>query len=391
MATDDFLAKLDEILESDDATLLEMPEKPVAPSDKDRLKRAFQEVVDFYEREGREPDPDTYDVAERKLGARLVGIRASKHKIDVLKELDTIGLLSDSSSPSTVDDLLDSELIGFLGGEEALFDTSTLPKRDSPSGEVERALREKCDDFEKYEHLFKEKHLQLASGEFALTEYRGLRTIKPGTFFVLGGVIAFIAEVGKSETVNLKLKDEKKQRLRVIFENGTESAMYRQSLAVRMREKNGLAVTRTGFAADEFGDADTETGHLYVLRSLSQHPDIKSLDNLYKIGFSTIPVEQRIRGAEKSATYLMAPVEVVATYRLYNVRPSALEHLVHKLFSRVRLDASIVDIAGGDSVAATEWFLVPLELIDQAVELIGNGDIVNYTYDPASQQLTKVR
>ena len=126
-----------------------------------------------------------------------------------------------------------------------------------------------------------------------------------------------------------------------------------------------------------------------MLRSLIKHPDIRSLDNLYKIGFSTTPVSQRIRGAEKSTTYLMAPVEVVADYRLYNVRPSAVEHLVHKLFAGARLDASIADAAGGSSVAATEWFLVPLQVIDDAVELIGSGEIVHYVFDPASEQLIK--
>lgn len=216
------------------------------------------------------------------------------------------------------------------------------------------------------------------------------QTIIPGSFFVLQGVMAFIAEVGDSEVVSLKHKDELKERFRVVFENGTESAMYRQSFAARMGEQRGFAVARTGFDVSEIGDADIETGHIYVLRSLSEHPDIRGQENLFKIGFSTTPVAQRIKGAEKSPTYLMAPVEVVADYRAYNLRPSALEHLLHKVFASARLDASVADALGG-SVAATEWFLVPLPVIDHPVDLIMSGEIIEYIYNPSVQDLVRIK
>ena len=246
-----------------------------------------------------------------------------------------------------------------------------------------------CKDFEKFEPLFKQKHAELEQGTYSLTKFEGAQTIIPGAFFILRGVMAFIAEVGESEMKSLKHKDQRKERLRVVFENGTESAMYRQSFAARMGEQGGFAVTRTGFDVSEIGDADVETGHIYVLRSLSDHPDIRGLKDLYKIGFSTTPVAKRIRGAEKSSTYLMAPVEVVADYRAYNLRPSALEHLLHRVFASARLDASIVDSAGG-AVSANEWFLVPFPVIDHAVDLILSGDIVNYVYDPAQQDLIEI-
>lgn len=237
--------------------------------------------------------------------------------------------------------------------------------------------------------MFKQKHAELEQGTYALTKFEGAQTIIPGAFFILRGVMAFIAEVGESEMKSLKHKDQRKERLRVVFENGTESAMYRQSFAARMGEQGGFAVTRTGFDVSEIGDADVETGHIYVLRSLSDHPDIRGLKDLYKIGFSTTPVAKRIRGAEKSPTYLMAPVEVVADYRAYNLRPSALEHLLHRVFASARLDASIVDSAGG-AVSANEWFLVPFPVIDHAVDLILSGGIVNYVYDPAQQDLIEI-
>ena len=387
MADDALLAQLDALIAGDADGLLEMPEKPLPVTEVDRLRRAFQEINEFVAAQGREPDPETMNISERKLGARLVGIRASKSKIDELKDIDSHDLLATSDAPATVDDLLRGDVLDVLGDAGGIFDTSALPKRDKPM-ESERELRHRCEEFEKFEPLFRQKHAELADGTYAMTKFMGAQTVVPGAFFILKGVMAFIAEVGESEMKNLKHKDKRKQRLRVIFENGTESAMYRQSFAGRMGEQGGFAITRTGFSADEIGDADIQTGWIYVLRSKSDHPDIRGLKDLYKIGFTTTSVDQRIRGAEKSPTYLMAPVEKVASYRMYNLRPSALEHLLHRIFSAVRLDAAIVDEVGGQ-VSANEWFLVPLEVINETIELIESGDIVHYAYDPSRQQLVK--
>lgn len=387
MGDDALLAQLDALIAGDADGLLEMPEKPLPVTEVDRLRRAFQEINEFVAAQGREPDPETMNISERKLGARLVGIRASKSKIDELRDIDSHGLLATSGAPATVDDLLRSDVLDVLGDAGGIFDTSSLPKRDKPK-ESERELRRRCEDFEKFEPLFKQKHAELADGTYAMTKFKGAQTVVSGAFFILKGVMAFIAEVRESEMVSLKYKEERKERLRVIFENGTESAMYRQSFGARMGEQGGFAVTRTGFDAAEIGDADQHTGYIYVLRSKSDHPDLRGLRDLHKIGFTTTPVEARIKGAEKSPTYLMAPVEVVATYGVYNARPSALEHLLHKLFSSVRLDAAIVDKVGGQ-VAANEWFLVPLSVIDKAVDLFERGEIVGYYYDPARQQLVK--
>lgn len=387
MADDALLAQLDALIAGDADGLLEMPEKPLPVTEVDRLRRAFQEINEFVAAHGREPDPETMNISERKLGARLVGIRASKSKIDQLKDIDSYDLLATSDAPATVDDLLRGDVLDVLGDAGGIFDTSALPKRDKPM-ESERELRHRCEEFEKFEPLFKQKHAELADGTYAMTKFMGAQTVVPGAFFILKGVMAFIAEVGESEMKNLKHKDQRKQRLRVIFENGTESAMYRQSFAGRMGEQGGFAITRTGFSADEIGDADIQTGWIYVLRSKSDHPDIRGLKDLHKIGFTTTSVDQRIRGAEKSPTYLMAPVEKVASYRMYNLRPSALEHLLHRIFSAVRLDAAIVDEVGGQ-VSANEWFLVPLDVINKAIDLIESGEIVHYAYDPSQQKLVK--
>lgn len=378
------LEQLDALIASDTNGLLDLPEKPKPVTDVDRLTKAFREVSEFYSEHGREPDPDTMDISERKLGARLVGIRASDEKMEALKDVDKHGLLTAVEAPSSLDELLDSDKLGVVGDIPDLYDTSTLPSRKSPTDDGQRATRVKAKDFESFEEHFKAKHAGLADGSWALTKFAGEHTIREGRFFVINGIMCFVAEVREPDVQNA----EAKPRLRVVFENRTESSMYRESLANRLYETGGQAVTRTSIDATEIGDADEETGYIYVLRSLSDNPEITSLENLYKIGFSRGPVEQRIRGAEKSATYLMAPVEIVASYRAYNLRPSALEHLLHRVFDSARLNASVINDSGL-SVAATEWFMVPLKVIDEAIELIMSGDIVNYVYNPSVGKLVE--
>jgi len=207
-------------------------------------------------------------------------------------------------------------------------------------------------------------------------------------FFVLNGVMCFVAEVGEDVDLVVGGKPRQKQRLKVVFENGTESAMYKQSLMTRMYEAQGQVLARTGHDAGEILDGDVESGHIYVLQSLSTDPLVANLTELHKIGFSTTSVEQRIKNAEKSPTYLMAPVKVLADYRLYNIKASWLEHLLHKVFAEVRLDLTQVDKKGRD-YDPSEWFVVPLATINKAVAMIMSGEITEYVYDKAQQKLVE--
>ena len=200
----------------------------------------------------------------------------------------------------------------------------------------------------------------------------------------------FVAEVGETREMIVGGKTEQKQRLRVIFENGTESAMYRQSLSIRLFERDGQAIVQTGLSDDEeILDGDAASGCIYVLRSLSTDPQIAEIKDLHKIGFTRGPVETRIKHAERSPTYLMAPVEVVASYRTYNLRASTLENLMHRIFVEVRLDVTQGD-RKGRSYDPSEWFVVPHKVIDQAIELIISGDIVSFVYDRSAQRLIPI-
>lgn len=374
------------LLDSDVDGLLDVPEKPKKVTSSDRLERAFLEVVEFHREHERIPSSTTREIAERKLGARLDGILANEEKIAALEHLDEFGLLDEPEPPASIDDLLDGDDLDLLGDDTGILDISTLPARKRPIEDFESAQRKKATDFEVFKPLFKAKHAELADGMAKLMPFPGLQHVVEGAFFVLNGVMLFIAEVGDPEYKKSTARDNRRERLRVIFENGTESSMYRQSLGSRMYEGDGQVVVPTKF--ESILAEDTATGYVYILRSLSDDPQITNVPNLYKVGFSRGPVEKRIAGAKHAPTYLMAPVEIIASYRTYNLKASALEHLLHRVFAEARLQVSQVG-KDGRTYEPSEWFSVPLPVINQAIDLITTGDIVNYTYDAAAQCLSE--
>jgi len=378
---------IDDILDDE---LLNAPEKPKKITSSDRLERAFLEIVEFRRSEGRVPSSQTREIAERKLGARLDGFLANEAKAEAVKHLDEFGLLEAPAAPASLDELLESDdLDDLLGDDAGILDVSGLPVIKRPESAESVAQRVKAKDFEQFEPLFKAKHAELADGTFTLKPFTGMDLIREGVFFVLNGVMCFVAEVGDDVDLVVGGKRTQKQRLRVVFENGTESAMYKQSLMTRMYEAQGQVLARAGHDSDEILDADIESGHIYVLQSLSTDPLIANLEHLHKIGFSTTSVEQRVKSASTSPTYLMAPIKIVADYRVYNLKASALESLLHRVFADVRLDLTQTDRKGRD-YDPSEWFVVPRDVINQAVAMIMSGEIVDYSYDKVQQKLVRL-
>ncbi|AYF96918.1 GIY-YIG nuclease family protein [Protaetiibacter intestinalis] len=372
------------IFDSDEDGLLDAPEKAPKLTSSDRLQRSFLEIVDFYREHERLPRSDTREIAERKLGARLDGILANDTKLSALKHLDEFGLLAEPEAPASLDDLLEDDNLGLLDDDSGLLGTSDLPQRKRPETPADAAQRVRAEDFAQFEPLFQQKHVELANGTSKLVTFPGMQYIVEGAFFVLNGVMLFIADVGEAEYKTTTVRVNRRERLRVIFENGTESSMYRQSLGIRMGEGHGQAVVAAEF--ETILADDVATGYVYVLRSLSDDPQIRDVPDLYKIGFSRGPVEKRVAHAESQPTYLMAPVEIVASYRTYNLKTSALEHLLHRVFSDKRLSVSQVG-KDGRVYEPAEWYSVPIGAIDQAIELIASGDIIDYEYDPEARRL----
>lgn len=377
---------LDDILDDE---LLVAPEKPKKLTSSDRLERAFLEIVEFRRTEGRLPRSQTREIAERKLGARLDGFLSNDAKAEAVKHLDEFGMLEAPAAPTSIDDLLESDdLEELLGDEFGILDVSGLPVLKRPESAESVAQRVKAKEFEQFEPLFKMKHAELQDGTFALKPFTGMDLIREGVFFVLNGVMCFVAEVGENVDLVVGGKRTQKQRLRVVFENGTESAMYKQSLMTRLYEAQGQVLARTGHDESEILDGDIESGHIYVLQSMSTDPLIANINDLHKIGFSTTSVEQRVKGASVSPTYLMAPVKIVADYRVYNLKASGLEALLHRVFADVRLDLTQIDRNGHD-YDPSEWFIAPRDVINQAVAMIMSGEITDYVYDQAQQRLVQ--
>ncbi|MCX9145911.1 GIY-YIG nuclease family protein [Erythrobacter sp. WG] len=379
---------------------IEQPKARTYTSQQERIIAGFEDIVRFYEEHGRAPlHGEDRDIFERLYAVRLDRLRELEECRELLSALDKHGLLTgrqaeDQVSPSEIDD---DALLAELGIEPTAEDDIRV-LRHVPSAEERRAAeeianRKKCEDFAKFKPLFEQVQRDLDSG--ARETRRFVRDagflkadITKGQFFILGGQIAYIAEVG--ETFKAP-NGESDARLRVIYANGTESDLLRRSMQRALyKDDAGRRITEVEagplFAADP-EEGDLESGTIYVLRSKSDHPMVAQNRHLiHKIGVTGGSVETRIAGADKSATYLLAGVEVVATYKLFNINRVQLEGLIHKVFTGAALDLTIPD-RFGNPVKPREWFLVPLSVIDEAVERIRDGSITRYRYEPTEARL----
>lgn len=195
----------------------------------------------------------------------------------------------------------------------------------------------------------------------------------------------YVDEVGQRENIKGKVN----ARLRVIFDNGTESDMLLRSLSAELYKDGRRVTSHDDNYLEEFENVNAEdasTGYIYILRSLSENQDIHSIQHLYKIGFSTAPVEDRIKNAAQEATYLNAPVKIVSAFQCYNLNPQKLEQLLHTFFGKACLDMDLYD-RDGKRYAPREWFVAPLNVIEQAVILLMNGEIIHYQYEVDTQQI----
>ena len=248
-----------------------------------------------------------------------------------------------------------------------------------------------CEDFEKFKYRFEKCHSDLKQGRRKLIEFKGASRIEVGNFYLLGGQLAYVDNL---YNVQKKVHGRIDARLRLIFENGTESDMLRNSLERRLYEKNGKAITELEETNQDIINQrmqgitqdDKEVGYIYILKSKSQNYEIASIENLYKIGLARESVEKRIKNAHKETTYLSDEVELIAQYKCYNLNLSTLENLIHRFFAEVRLDVSIIG-QDGREINPKEWFIVPLEVINEAMELLINGTIINYRYDKEQQKI----
>ncbi len=371
---------LNEIFNSDPLGLLNV--KPTISNNKspdERLISSFLEINEFYDKYNREPQPNISNISEYQLYSRLKSLREDLEKSMVCEPSDTYGLLKlEKKEINSIEDIFGDDDLGILGDDpEGLFVYKHIPKETTMPDYI--ASRKKCTDFKKFEKLFIECQKNLRSGKRKLYPFKNEQQIAEGYFFVLKGILLYVAKVGKKSNDKGKVN----ARLRCIFENGTESDMLLRSLAAELY-KHGRRITeheeKLLDGLKGVNQEDEETGHIYILKSLSKDPKIREIQNLYKIGYSSIPIEERIKNAEEEPTYLMAPVAPVSSFKCYNMNPQKLEQLLHNFFGTTCLNIDVFD-KEGNRHTPREWFIVPLEIIEQAVEFIISGEIVLFRYD----------
>ena len=283
---------------------------------------------------------------------------------------------------NSLDDIFNNDTFGILDTkkEEDIHTLINVEKVDKNRAATDFvARRTKLEDFEKYEEMFRQCQKDLKEGKRKLVKFNE-RFFEKGAFFVLKGVLVYLEDIRK-------LKKDKNHKLdartTTIFENGTYSNMLLRSLGKGLYDDGYFVSKHEDRVLDDLNQItseDRQNGYIYILKSLSHEDVIATKKNLFKIGFSTTAVETRIKNAVNDPTYLMADVQTVAAYEVYNVNPHKLEQLIHQFFGNSCLDIDIID-GNGKLHRPREWFIAPLEVIEEAIELIINGKIVDYRFD----------
>ncbi len=380
------------ILKEDPLNILKSKRASI-PKPDDRFIESFNEINQFYETNNRLPIKEN-NLLERKLSLRLDAINNDDSLILKLKKYDKYNLLHLIKSPNTIEDIIKSDHLGIFDEESDLFNISNLKKRGKPEEVVKR---KKCNDFEKYEHLFLDIHQKLANGELKQISFndRGFKEgeshLKPNSFFVLKGMLMYLKsfdDLGARKFYDNTNGDRLRidGRITCIFENGTMSNMLLRSLQKQLYDNGKTIVQNENKNQNILSDSDKFSGYIYVLKSKSKDLKISSIQNLHKIGFSKNQVSERIKNAQNDPTYLMSDVEIISTYKCYNFDPFKFEQIIHSLFISRRLNIQITD-KNNQVKKPKEWYQVPLSTIDKAINLILTNQIKYYKFDINTQSL----
>ena len=288
--------------------------------------------------------------------------------------------------------LFDDPLLKMSEEEESLFDIPQDMRRVIAKKKPDYVAQHKlCENFQDYKPLFEKVHQELKEGKRSLVKINKTATLAVGRYYFVSGQMLLLEQIGELKKSSNFLPDA---RTRCIYENGTESDILLQTLRKSV-VGDGYAISELQeetdshfFRNSDIATDDKVTGYIYVLSSLSDDPEVKAEKNLYKIGFTTNDVELRIANAENEPTYLMAPVKIVATYKVVNLNSQKFEDLVHQLLMAVQYQVVVYDDKG-IAHQPQEWFIVPLPVVDVMIKKIMDGSIVGYTYNPQLECLEK--
>ena len=382
----DNTSKLLEIFSNDPLGLLEVKAKSSSVQTEDsRLINSFEEINAFIDSNQKEPQRNLSDMQESQLFSRLKGIREDFDKVEQLREYDRHHLLPEpiQKNVSSIDDILNSDAFGLLNDAEDIFTLKHVPQHREATDFIAR--REPCKEFDKFEPLFKQCHIDLRTGKRKLAKFNE-KFLEEGNFFILKGVMVYLDKImNPNKDKHHKLDG----RTRCIFENGTQSNMLMRSLGKGLYEDGYFVSEHEDHVLDKLSqitEDDESAGYIYILKSKSTNPEIQEIKNLYKIGYSKSDIKERIKNAANEPTYLMAPVSIVGVYECYNMNPQKLELLLHKFFGNSCLNIDIFDNEG-QRHTPREWFIASIEIIEKSIEMILSGDVVNHRYDSELQMI----
>lgn len=393
---------IEDIFDDDDFGLLDSKTKTsLVKTDEDRLIDSFEEINTFFDKNQREPSKSS--MSEYGLMAKLKNFRENEAQKKILKPFDKHNLLGYvEMEKQTIDDILnDDDDLGLLDSDKDLdifkFKHTPRPEERAEADFVAQRKPLKEKEFEKYEAMFHKVHKEIKEGKRKILPFTNIeKNLHVGDFYLMDGILLYL------ESANLK-KEEWEQksgnrirvegRTRTIFENGTYSNMLYRSLGKQI-QKNGKLITNTYEKIEQdlfvntglVKEEDIQSGWIYVLKSKSTNSQIVNIKDLYKVGFASNSVDERIKKAKNEATYLYAEVQKVATYKVYNRNADKLESLLHRFFANACLDIDLFN-EKGQRLNPREWFVVPFEVIEETIQLVLNENIVNYQYDPLTKKI----
>mgnify|MGYP003108852462 CR=1 FL=1 len=392
---------LDDIFNDDEFGLLDSKAKTSTyKTEEDRLIDSFEEINVFLDKNSREPS--TSSMSEYGLLAKLKNFRQDDAKKKTVKPFDRHNLLGyvEIEKPS-LDDVLNDDDLGLLDSDEdlSIFTFKHTPKHEDrkETDFVAQRTPLKEEDFKPYEGMFQKVHKEIKEGKREIKKFKNTeKNLHVGNYYIMDGILLYLESANLEES-EIELKSGNRIRLegrtKTIFENGTYSNMLFRSLGKQIQKSGKLITNSNDYAENELfvnsglvKEEDVQTGWIYVLKSKSIDQKISGIKDLYKIGFCSNSVDDRIKNAKKEATYLFADVKKIASYRVYNRNADKLENLLHRFFAPACLDIEFTNNKG-QRINPREWFVVPFEVIEEAVHLILNGNVVNYTYDVESKSI----
>lgn len=393
---------IDDIFDDDDFGLLDSKAKTSSvKTDEERLIDSFEEINSFFDKNNREPNKSS--MSEYGLMAKLKNFRENEAQKKILKPFDRHNLLGYvEMEKTTIDDILnEDDELGLLDSDKNLdiFKFKHTPKpedrADADFVAQRKPIKEK--EFEKYEAMFLKVHKEIKEGKRKIKPFKNIeKNLHLGDFYLMDGILLYL------ESANLKTEEKElgsgnrvrtEGRTRTVFENGTYSNMLFRSLGKQI-QKSGKLITNTYEKIEQdlfvntgvVKEEDIQSGWIYILKSKSTNSQIANIKDLYKVGFASNSVDERIKNARYEATYLFADVQKVATYKVYNRNADKLEGLLHRFFANACLDIDLFN-EKGQRLNPREWFVVPFDVIEETIQLILNENIVNYEYDPLTKKI----